>query len=67
MDGDRVLALFKFGKREHIDEFIRDGHLYTNTLKYFREREMTDVKGPLFATGWKIVGHFNCRRSREAE
>lgn len=39
MQGDQVLALFKFGIRAHIDEFVREGHLFMNTLKYFRERE----------------------------
>lgn len=43
MQSNRVLGLFKFGEREHIDELVREGHLYMNTLKYFRERETEDL------------------------
>lgn len=39
MDSDRVLGLFKFGKREHIEEFIRDGLVFMNPLSYFRKLE----------------------------
>lgn len=34
MEPDRVIGLFKIGKRGHIDEFLR-GSLYMNTLEYF--------------------------------
>ena len=43
MPSDQVLALFKFGKRDDIDKFVRDGHLFMNTLKHFREREAADL------------------------
>jgi hypothetical protein len=33
------LALFKFGKREHIEQFVNDGHLYMNSLNYFKTLE----------------------------
>jgi hypothetical protein len=36
---DRVLALFKFGKRAHIEQLIREGHLYMNPLSYFASYE----------------------------
>lgn len=32
---DRILALSKFGKRDHIEEFVRDGLLFMNPLSYF--------------------------------
>jgi len=38
-----VLGIFKFGKFEHIDAFVNRGHVYMNTLKYFREREESDL------------------------
>jgi hypothetical protein len=34
MPSDRVLALFKFGRRAHIEQFV-DGCLYMNALRYF--------------------------------
>jgi len=43
MQSNRILALFKFGNRQHIDEFVGAGHLFMNTLKYFRERETKDI------------------------
>ena len=39
MQNNRVLGLFKFGKHDHIEEFVREGHLFMNTLAYFRELE----------------------------
>jgi hypothetical protein len=39
MEFDRVLAIFKFGKREHIDQFVHEGHIYMNSLKYFKTLE----------------------------
>jgi len=39
MESDRVLALFKFGKREHIDQFVHEGHIYMNPLNYFKTLE----------------------------
>lgn len=39
MQFDRVLALFKFGYRDHIDLFVREGHIYMNSLNYFKNLE----------------------------
>jgi hypothetical protein len=39
MEPDGILALFKFGKREHIDQFVHEGHIYMNSLNYFRTLE----------------------------
>ncbi len=33
------MGLFKFGLRQHIEEFVGEGHLYMNTLSYFRTLE----------------------------
>lgn len=41
---DRVLALFKFGKGEHIEEFVNEGHIYMNSLRYFRKLEKDIVR-----------------------
>src|SRR5512138_183429 len=39
MQFDRVLALFKFGHRDHIDLFVREGQIYMNSLNYFKRLE----------------------------
>lgn len=39
MELNKVLALFKFGEREHIDQFVHEGHIYMNSLKYFKTLE----------------------------
>lgn len=39
MEPNKVLALFKFGKREHIDQFVHEGLIYMNSLKYFKTLE----------------------------
>lgn len=36
---NRVLGLFKFGERVHIEKFVQDGHLFMNTLAYFKKLE----------------------------
>ena len=41
----RVLGLLKFGKRAHIEEFIRAGHLYMNPLSYFVRLENEMLRG----------------------
>src|SRR6476646_12032949 len=38
MSSDRVLGLFKFGRRAHIERFV-GGRLYMNALRYFVEFE----------------------------
>jgi len=43
MHSNRLLGLFKFGNRQHIDEFVRDGHLFMNTLQFLRKREKKDL------------------------
>jgi hypothetical protein len=42
---DRLLALFKFGKREHMEKFVSEGLLYMNTLEHFRRLEACSVRG----------------------
>jgi len=41
---NRVLGLFKFGKRNHIENFVNNGHLYMNTMSYFRNIENDFVR-----------------------
>jgi hypothetical protein len=41
MDSDRILGLFKFAKRAHIDAFLR-GTLYMNTIDYFAQIEAAE-------------------------
>jgi hypothetical protein len=43
MEHDRVLGLFKFGKREHMEEFAR-GNIYMNPLQYFIAHEADDAR-----------------------
>ena len=42
MEQDRVLALFKFGKREYMERLVSEGLVYMNTLEYFSKLEDTD-------------------------
>jgi|ERR1035437_2684976 hypothetical protein len=44
MESDRVLALFKFGAREHIHQFVGEGLLYMNALAYFTTLEAQSVR-----------------------
>lgn len=46
MEPDPVLrlALFKFGKRQHIEQFVSEGLLYMNTLEYFTKLEAESVR-----------------------
>jgi hypothetical protein len=39
MPKERILGLFKFGRRDHMEEFVHAGHLYMNTLSYFASLE----------------------------
>jgi hypothetical protein len=39
MHFDRVLALFKFGKQKHIEQFVHEGLIYMNSLNYFKTLE----------------------------
>lgn len=41
---ERILGLFKFGQRDHVEEFVREGHLYMNTLSYFVTLEEKTVR-----------------------
>src|ERR1017187_10384237 len=41
--GDRVLAVCKFGKRCHLEQFAQ-GRLYMNTLKHFVEIETSSLR-----------------------
>jgi len=38
------LALFKFGSRDHIQQFVSEGLLYMNTLEYFARLEAESVR-----------------------
>lgn len=44
MTFDKVLALFKFGKREHIEQFVNEGLIYMNSASYFRKLEKDPVR-----------------------
>jgi hypothetical protein len=44
MSPDLVLALFKFGKRVHIDKFVSEGLLYMNTVEHFVRLEASVVR-----------------------
>ena len=39
MDDDPIVALFKLGKREHMTELLREGHVFMNTVSYFAQIE----------------------------
>src|SRR6185437_13401467 len=54
MGQDRVLGLFKFGQRAHIDDLVR-GTLYMNPLQYFVETEASDP-GDLRRDAFEGVG-----------
>jgi hypothetical protein len=41
---DRVLGLFKFGKRDHIEELVRGGLLFMNALSYFVKLENDELR-----------------------
>ena len=44
MEKNRVLGLFKFGSRDHVEQFINEGLLYMNTLSYFKGLEEDEVR-----------------------
>ena len=41
---DRVVGLFKFGQRPHMEEFVQDGHLYMNPLSTFKSMEADQLR-----------------------
>lgn len=43
MQNEQVLGIFKFGKRQHIDQFVQ-GHVYMNTLEYFVSSETNPAR-----------------------
>lgn len=45
---DKVLALFKFGKQEHVEDFVYNGNIYMNSLSYFRKLENDIVRKDKF-------------------
>ncbi len=57
----RVFGLLKFGKRAHIEEFTREGHLYMNTLTYFAGLENEMLRGD------KDEGTILCMQSDKAK
>lgn len=61
MSQERVLGLLKFGKRAHIEDFIREGHLYMNTLSYFAGLENEMLRGD------KDEGSTFCMQSDKAK
>jgi hypothetical protein len=44
MENNRVLGLFKFGLRDHVEQFVNEGLLYMNTLTYFKDLEEDEVR-----------------------
>lgn len=36
---DSLVALFKLGKRTHMEELIHEGHVYMNAVSYFKDLE----------------------------
>jgi hypothetical protein len=44
MQPDTVLALFKFGKRYHIQQFVSEGLLYMNPLEYLVKLEANSIR-----------------------
>jgi hypothetical protein len=52
---DRILGLFKFGQRDHIEMFVRRGLLYMNALSYFVTLESDKLRGDQ-DEGWSHVG-----------
>ncbi|WP_151174218.1 hypothetical protein [Pseudoalteromonas ruthenica] len=42
MERDKLVALIKFMKEEHTKDFVEQGLLHMNTIKYFRELEDID-------------------------
>lgn len=41
---DNILGLFKFGHRQHIDELVREGHVYMNPLSAFVQLESDSLR-----------------------
>lgn len=44
MVSDSVFALLKFGKQEHIEQFVHEGLIYMNSLSYFKAMENDMVR-----------------------
>ena len=42
VDDKRILGLFKFGDRKHIDELLFQGRVFMNPLSYYINREVAD-------------------------
>lgn len=42
---DRILALLKFGRREHIEELVTEGHLFRRPLADFVPMEEDELRG----------------------
>jgi len=55
VESDRILALLKFGRREHIDDFVK-GTLYMNTLQYSAETEAAHSRDELRCDPFEGVG-----------
>ena len=41
---ERILAIIKFGKEEHINDLVRNGVLYLNPLSYFKKSDNDDFR-----------------------
>src|SRR5699024_7951582 len=40
---DAINAVLKIGQEEHINNLYENGHIYCNTIKYFRSVEKSDL------------------------
>jgi hypothetical protein len=52
---ERIYALLKFGKREHLQRLRNEGSLYLNTLQYFQELESDPERGDPFEGSETII------------
>jgi len=57
-------VLFRFSKRQYLEEFRRDGVLYMNTLRYFAKLESDPIRGDRFEDSDKIHQPSNVRHLR---
>jgi hypothetical protein len=50
-----LLILFKFGKRDHLQQLRNRGLLHMNSQRYFQEIESDAVRGDRFETTDRVV------------
>lgn len=63
-DHNRQVVLFRFSKRQYLEEFRRDGLVYMNTLRYFSTLESDSVRGDRFEDTDEIHQPSNVRHLR---